>query len=165
MIARFSDTPEDRTAVGTDGCGVPVFGVPLWRIAQSYARLMHPEVLGDSALTEAVAYDRQCIHAFPEKINDFGTPTCLLNADENYIAKDGARGIWCVGLKKERIGIAVKLEDGYDTMLHGLLIARILQQLGVGGEMADALIRCVRMEITNDNGVTVGRFESHFSLE
>lgn len=166
MIAKFSGIRKEEIALGTDGCGVPVFGVPLWNIAFSYALLMHPEYLEDDILTRAVQYDMECIHAFPEKINDFGTPTYLLNSNRNFIAKDGARGIWCVGLKKEKLGIAIKLEDGYDTMLHALLIANVLEQIGCTDKaMIEALRSSVRTEVVNDNGVIVGHYESHFSLD
>lgn len=165
MIARFSGMAKDKIAIGVDGCGVPVFGVPLRNIAWSYARLIHPECLGDRAVVRAVQYDLQCIHAYPEKINDFDTPVYILNSNDNYIAKDGARGIWCVGLKKEGLGIAVKLEDGYDTMLHALLIANILEQLGCGDKgMIDALRASVHTEVINDNRIPVGHYRSSFCL-
>lgn len=93
MISVFSGVPKEQIAIGTDGCGVPVFGVPLRNIAWSYARLMNAQALDDEALTEAVELNLDAIHGHPEKINDYHTPTYIMNSNENYIAKDGARGV------------------------------------------------------------------------
>lgn len=164
-ISRFSGIEKEDIAIGTDGCGVPVFGVPLRNMAWSYARLMNAQVLGDDTLAEAVELNLDAMHTHPEKINDYHTPTCILSRNENYIAKDGARGVFCVGLKKEQLGIAIKLEDGYDTSLQALIVANVLEQLGVQDtEMIEALRQCVRTEMVNDNQVVVGHVESNFQL-
>src|SRR5207302_4735079 len=41
-VSDFSDTPLEQNAVGVDGCGVPVFGIPVRAMALMYARLVGP---------------------------------------------------------------------------------------------------------------------------
>src|SRR5438874_822789 len=41
-ISQFADVPIDSMAFGVDGCGVPVFGIPVRAMALMYARLVTP---------------------------------------------------------------------------------------------------------------------------
>ncbi|MGN0243849.1 MAG: asparaginase [Lachnospiraceae bacterium] len=155
MIARFSGVDKAEIVIGTDGCGVPVFGTTLTRIATAYAKLIQPQE--QVGLEEAITCNLDAIHAHPEKINDYATPNYYLNQNDNYIAKDGARGIWCLGLKKEHLGIAFKMEDGMDTQWYALILAKILEEIGCADrDMIDCLRQSVKTEIVNDNGVAVG---------
>lgn len=45
VVAGFCDLPQDRVELGTDGCGVCVFAVPLRNTALAFARLAFPDVL------------------------------------------------------------------------------------------------------------------------
>ena len=43
--------------------------------------------------------------------------------------KDGSRGVICMAIKSMKLGITVKLEDGWTDEFQGLIIANILEQL------------------------------------
>ena len=53
VIERFSETPLKDIAVGTDGCGVPSFGVTVRAMALMAARLVEPRGGWDSGTREA----------------------------------------------------------------------------------------------------------------
>lgn len=164
-LSVFTNIEASQIKIGTDGCGVPVFAVPLYNIALSYAKLAKPASLHNNKLEEAVHYNTQSIHAHPEKINDFYNSVYYLNEDHNFIAKDGANGVMCIGIKDAGIGIAMKLDDGLDSSLFTLIIPQVLEQLGYGGELADTIRTSMKTTVINDNGLEVGYSASDFILE
>ena len=128
FISMLSQTPTFKIGLGIDGCGVPVFALPLRSIAMSYAKLMDPFSLSNE-LRETIDYNFSCIHKYPEKINDYGTPSYYINQNPDLIMKDGSRGVICMAIKSMKLGIAVKLEDGWTDEYQGMIIANILEQL------------------------------------
>ena len=52
----------------------------------------------------------------------------LLNEDENIVAKGGAKRIYCVGLKKERLRFAIKVMDG-SKKSWPFIVAKILEDI------------------------------------
>src|SRR6267378_2897561 len=66
-VADFSDVPLQQIAIGVDGCGVPVFGVPVRAMALMYARLMSPESF-DTATRDACQRITKAMIAFPEMV-------------------------------------------------------------------------------------------------
>src|SRR6266566_7501217 len=52
-VAEFSDIPLEQIAVGVDGCGVPVFGIPVRAMALMYARLVAPPESFDAVTRNA----------------------------------------------------------------------------------------------------------------
>ena len=104
--------PKDIT-LGIDGCGVPVFAMPLYNMALAYAHL---------ALPNACPQERQIalrtIGAAMVKHPHFvaGTnrlDTVLMQATNGRIlAKLGAEGVYNVSIMNEGIGLALKIEDG-----------------------------------------------------
>lgn len=165
LISTLSNTPKENIKIGTDGCGVPVFAVPLKNIALSYSHLANPTHL-DSDIKEAIITNNNAINLFPEKINDFYTPIYYLNNSSDFIVKDGARGVIAIGIKSMKLGIAVKLLDGSTDEFFGLIIAKLLEELGYPNK---ELIKLVRNSYTNiiynDNNIEVGRMISDFSLK
>lgn len=164
FLSMLSQTPTYKIGLGIDGCGVPVFALPLRNIAMSYAKLVDPFSLSDE-LKETIDYNFSCIHKHPEKINDYGTPSYYVNQNPDLIMKDGSRGVICMAIKSMKLGIAVKLEDGWTDEYQGLIIADILEQLGYDAPLLIEQLRgCYETKLFNDCGVEVGHSESSFTL-
>ena len=163
-VAALSETPEDRVGLGVDGCGVPVFAVGLRNIAIGFKNLACLDRIADDALRGAAERYVPRLHAAPEMVKGPGTLCTRLNACEGVVAKGGASGVYGLGLKRERLGIAVKLMDGQNAA-RPLVLSGILRQLGFADrrvlEVLDALSK---VDIVNDNGVVVGRAECVFPL-
>ncbi|MBJ8194070.1 asparaginase, partial [Bacillus cereus] len=51
-LAMMSEMPEDQIARGIDGCGLPVFALPLRNIATAYLKLACPELIEDEETRE-----------------------------------------------------------------------------------------------------------------
>ncbi|MBI3969343.1 MAG: asparaginase [Chloroflexi bacterium] len=149
----------ERTAirVGTDGCGVPTFTLPLAALARSFARFV-AATDGPLARTRA-AYGRQ-----PKLAAGTGRPcTTLLEISGGRLwAKTGSEGLYCVGLPpapafgSEPLGLAVKIEDGSTRALPAVLAA-IFDRLGVWtSEQRDQFLERHPTAIRTNQRVVVG---------
>ena len=164
FISMLSQTPTYKIGLGIDGCGVPVFALPLRSIAMSYAKLMDPFSMSGE-LRDIIDYNFSCIHKYPEKINDYGTPSYYINQNPDLIMKDGSRGVICMAIKSMKLGITVKLEDGWTDEFQGLIIANILEQLKYDDtELIEKLRNCYSTKLYNDCGIEVGHSEVDFKL-
>lgn len=164
-ISAFSEYPADRVQTGVDGCGVPVFAVPMRNMALSFLKLACPDLIEEPGVRTAVQTLTGAVSKYPETIRGYGFLCTLLNEDPNIIAKDGARGVYAIGLRRERLGIAFKVGDGSEQNL-GVVVAHILRELHY--ENRETIEKIEAMEpgiLINDNGRDVGRICSEFSLE
>lgn len=112
-ISEFSDIPKDKIHIGIDGCGVPVFGVPLKKVALAYARLFDTEFAGGK-YREAQELLHKAVSQYPEMIaGDGRLDTELIRCTQGELfGKMGADGVFCVYCRPQSLGIAVKIQDG-----------------------------------------------------
>ena len=112
VLAAVTDASGARPlAVGTDGCGVPVHGMPLRAMATLFARLARPERLG--SLEEAARRAVEAMTAAPYLVAGRGRiDTAVMETAPGIVVKSGAEGLLCAGLLERGIGVAVKAEDG-----------------------------------------------------
>lgn len=163
-IAMISGYPEEDIQIGVDGCGVPVFAMPLIFIANAYLRLACPDLIRDAQVRAAVEKITSLMNAYPEMIAGTNRVCSLLLQDDNIVAKGGAMGVYCFGLKKERLGFVLKIEDGSSDEW-GIIIASILEQIGYDNKETIQRLRAVfPSEIKNDNGRVIGMRKVKFRL-
>ena len=108
-----------------DGCGAPVFYVPLKNIALGYARLAGAQPDSPAGLLMAA------ILAHPKHIaGDGRLETTVMEALPGKIfAKSGAEGGYGLSLMEGGLGVAFKIEDGSQRALNPTVVA-ILEQTG-----------------------------------
>lgn len=163
MIELFSDIPRENIAVGTDGCGVPVYAVPIYNMALSYLRLACPDLIGNEAAKAAAIRAYDCIHRHPTMIAGADKECSILSSDPNLIVKLGAQGTVCIGIKSMRLGAAVKIIDGSGAEIAAAAL-RVLELLGYESE-ATRLCREKHPDtIINDTGAVVGHREAVFTF-
>ena len=161
----FSEFPEEKVIIGIDGCGVPVFAYPMKNIAIAFKNLACIDTIKDDILMEAAHKFVPRMNKAPEMIRGTGSRCTVLNADPNIIAKSGANGVYCIGLKKERIGIAFKTVDGNMDLIPSL-VREIFNQIGyVNSEIDKKLEEIHSNTVINDNGTPVGSFKPVFKFE
>ncbi len=86
----------------TDGCGVVAFALPLRVIATMYARL-----------AERLPRQYAAMTAHPELVRGDGDlDTEAMRAIPGCVSKGGAEALSCMGLPREGIGIALRIDDG-----------------------------------------------------
>ncbi|NLO83145.1 MAG: asparaginase [Clostridiales bacterium] len=163
-ISIISGYPEDDIQIGVDGCGVPVFAMPLKFLANAFLRLACPDLISDNAVRGAVERIVTLMNAHPEMIAGTRSVCSTLLQDDNIVAKGGAMGVYCFGLKKERLGFVLKIEDG-SADEWPLIIASILEQIGYSNKATiERLNTSFPNEIKNDNGFIVGSKKACFIL-
>lgn len=126
-VALWTGMHESALGVAVDGCGVPVFALPLANMALSYARLVSAAARGHEAAARVV-------HAMTG--NPFligGTDrfdTALMQACRGKVlCKIGAEGVHTLALVDRGIGLAIKVEDGTQRAQYPAVLA-LLAQLG-----------------------------------
>lgn len=163
-LSCFCDLPPADIGIAVDGCGVPIFRVPLYHMALSYLRLARPELLHDNTIAEAARIMTEAYHLAPYVVRGYNTLCEIINSDPNLIGKLGAGGVYCIGLKKEKLGIALKTEDGNLDCLP-MVVNHLLQELGYdNAALYQSLNGIIDPTVRNDAGLIVGEKLCDFHL-
>ncbi len=164
-ISILSEIPQEQVGIGVDGCGVPVFAVPMKNIAIAFKNIACIDTISDEPLRRAAERFIPRIHRYPLMMRGTGYLCSLINYDPNLVAKGGANGVYGIGLKKERLGISFKIKDGTEAVWP-LIIKEIFRQIGYENaetfRMLDSLNNGV---LVNDNGTPVGTCKTVFELK
>lgn len=118
-----------QTSRGVDGCGIPVYGMPLVSMALGLARIADPSGLSKSRQAAAkkifVAMANNSVLIAGTGRFDTIAVTSGCGA---FVCKGGAEGVHGASIAKSGLGIAVKVEDG-GTRASEVAIAAILKFL------------------------------------
>ncbi|MBE3575085.1 MAG: asparaginase [Firmicutes bacterium] len=164
LVADFCSLPAKEIILGVDGCGVPVFGLPLAAMALAYARLAHP----DQAKAEYGPAVRRLTGAMlrhPEMVSGRGrfTTELMVAAQGRVIAKCGAEGVFCLALPEQGLGVAIKVEDGQSRPVP-VVALEVLRQLGLDLTGEPGLKAYWQAPVRNNRGEAVGRILPAFTL-
>ncbi|MFJ5984122.1 asparaginase [Lentzea sp. NPDC092896] len=115
---------EPVAQVGVDGCGAPIFAISLTGLARAFGRLA---AAAPGTLEHRVA---TAMNTYPQWVGGTGRDvTVLMGALPGVIAKDGAEGVYAVGLPTGE-GVALKIADG-SSRARAVVIVAVLKRLGV----------------------------------
>jgi L-asparaginase II len=173
-VAQFSGVPEADIALGTDGCGVPVFGLSVSAMALMYARLVAPPGGFDETTRGACVRLVAAMNGHPELVG--GTrerfDTEVMRAGRGLVvSKIGAEGVYTAGVLPcvrwpKGLGLAFKIEDGEDRRSRSTIAIESLRQLGVLHEDAQKLLSpYADFPVLNHRGEIVGQIQASFELE
>ncbi|MFC4303010.1 asparaginase [Cohnella boryungensis] len=164
VMAQLAGCRAEDIRIGTDGCGFPVFGMPLRNMALAFLKLACPDRIADEALRSAAIKVASLMNSYPAMISaDYLICPNLLE-DANIVAKGGAKGIYCFSLKEEELAFALKVADGSEEEWP-LIVASILEQIGYRNkETIERMYRIGNPRIRNDNDLVVGENRSVFKL-
>ncbi|HYF91681.1 MAG TPA: asparaginase [Symbiobacteriaceae bacterium] len=178
-VADVTGVSAGDITLGVDGCGVPVFGLPIRNMAYAFARLADPSFM-PAGKDEAGRRFRDAMLEHPYLVagrKRICTELITLPGGR-FVAKSGAEGVYCVGIlphalsdelkaagAKGGVGIAVKIEDGNNNARHQVTV-EAMRQLGLLTE-ADltALARYGVFPVKNYAGRLVGEIRAAFSLQ
>jgi len=163
-ISVISELPERNIGIGIDGCGVPVFAVSMKNAAVAFKNLACIDTIKDEKLSSAAEKYIPLFNKYNRMIRGTGFICSLINKDTNIIAKGGGAGVYAIGLKKERIGISIKLADGTENTWP-VIISEIFKQIGYyNSDTAKILDNLNNGIIYNDNKYPIGHCETVFKL-
>jgi L-asparaginase II len=159
-VARMVGVPLPQIKVAIDGCGAPVFYVPLKNIALGYARLAAGQP-GSPAGTLMAA-----ILAHPRHIAGDGRldTDIMLALPGAAFAKSGAEGGYALALKDGGLGVALKIEDGGQRALNPSVVAVLDQLSFLTPPAREALAPYLEPSILNHRKEEVGRVRPVFKL-
>jgi L-asparaginase II len=168
-VAHWCDLPVTAVPHATDGCGVPSFALPLSAMALAWSRL-GAAVAGDRIHDMSTDSQKAAVRLVRSMIEHpflvAGTArldTDLIAASKGAIvAKVGAEGVYCAAIPEQRIGIALKVEDGANRCLGPALLG-LLEVLAPG--LVPPLESHRHCEIRNTLGNVVGRIEPRIILD
>ncbi|MDD4146492.1 MAG: asparaginase [Clostridia bacterium] len=164
-VAEMAGLACAQISLGVDGCGVPVFALPLEKMASAYARLAAPEGLTETR-KEACELVKKAMTAHPFMVGGTNRlDTDLLKATgDKFIAKFGAEAVYCVGVPAKGWGIALKIEDGNERALAPVILS-VLEQLGLlTVEEKEKLANYQRRRLENNRGEIIGEIKAVISL-
>jgi L-asparaginase II len=173
-VSQFAGRSASEIVVGIDGCGVPVFGVPVSTMALMYARLVAPPVDFDEVTRAACVRLVAAMTKHPEMVG--GTverfDTEVIRAGRGLIiSKIGAEGVYTAGVLPceewpSGLGLAFKIEDGENKRARSTVAIESLRQLDVLDEDADkALNPYASFPVLNHRGDVVGEIRASFELK
>jgi L-asparaginase II len=157
-VARHAGLLPGELPFGTDGCGLPTFGIPL----RAFARALASAAGSDAAVQECQA----AMAEHPWLIGGTGSfDTALVRAaGDSLTAKSGAAGIFGAVARDGSWALAIKLEAGTPAGLPQIAV-HALQQLGLlATQLEGELEKQVTSPITNWVGSKVGEVRAQFEL-
>jgi L-asparaginase II len=159
-VGRMVGLPREDIKVAIDGCGAPVFYMPLKNIALGYARLAGAQKGSPGGDLLAAILDH------PRHIAGDGRldTDVMLALPGLVFAKSGAEGGYALAVAERGLGVALKIEDGSARALNPAVV-EVLEQLGTLTPAArEALKAYAGPPILNHRKEEVGRIRPAFSL-
>ncbi len=144
----------------------PIQAIPAFRhgIAERYP-FNDKELIKDEPTRRAVERIGKLMNANAEMVSGTGLICSTLLRDDNIVAKGGAKGIYCFGLRKERLAFALKVMDGSEDKWP-IIVASILEQIGYDRQRTiDSLYELCPRQFANGSGTIVGTNKAVFRLE
>ena len=146
------------TAVGTDGCSIPTYAVPLRHLAHAFARVATGVGLREGH-ARAARRLRQAVARAPFMVagtGRFDTRVMQL-LGERLFCKVGAEGMYCAALPTLGLGVAIKMDDGNNARACEVVMAQvILALLALDDKEHDFMQRLTQPVLKNWYGIEVG---------
>lgn len=166
LIAHICEIDESKIIIGTDGCGVPVHGMPLYNAALAFSKFTFTDDL-QHELKSACDKIFDSMNENPEMVAGTGgfCTELIKHTNGKLIGKIGADGVYCLAVKGMDVGIAIKIEDGNMNRAVPPVVMRCLEELNVltTSEM-EALKNFRHEHLKNSLGETIGKVNAVFHL-
>ena len=148
-----------KTPVGTDGCSIPTFAVPLRHLAHAFARFGSGVGLASGHAAAALRL-RQAVARSPLMVAGSGRfdSRVMTHFGQRVFCKVGAEGVYCAALPEVGLGIAIKMDDGNNARACEVVMAAAIARLLPLDEADHAFIgQLADVPLRNWNGIEVGR--------
>jgi len=151
-----------RTAVGTDGCSIPTYAIPLRHLAHAFAKVATGIGLS-SAHAAAAKRLRTAVASAPFMVAGSGRLDTRLmeRLGGRLFCKVGAEGMYCAALPELGLGLAVKIDDGNNARACEVVLAATVERLLPLVDEDRAFVRDLGdVRLSNWNGIEVGRLRA-----
>lgn len=161
-VADSASMQKEDVDTGIDGCGVPVFYLPLYNMALAYARLAKPEEAQWGSCEKSVTLIRDAMLAHPQVVaGSKRFDTVLMNVTKGrLLAKIGSEAVYCLASVPDGVGVAFKIDDGSYRSVTPAGIA-ILKKLDLlTNSEYQALVEYFPPILKNHRGNIIGTIEA-----
>ncbi len=147
-----------NTPVGTDGCSIPTFAIPLRNLALAFARVGTGVGLraGRAAAARRL---RQAVAAAPFMVAGSGRfdTRVMERLGDRVFCKVGAEGVYCAAVPELGLGVAIKMDDGNTARGCEVVMATVIERLLALDEADAAFMEALSHPVLrNWNGIEVG---------
>jgi L-asparaginase II len=162
-IAEICQYPEEKLALGIDGCSAPNFAMPLYNMALGYARLIAPTAVPKD-LAKVYSALARAMQEYPDLVGGTGRFDTVVatSPGEPIIAKAGAEAVQCFAFINRQQGAAIKIADGAPRALYPTAV-EFLCKMGIRTK-CDAFADFHRPKIWNWRDFEVGYIEPGFEI-
>lgn len=166
-IGFFADEDPDGIPLGIDGCGLPIFLLPLRKMALSYAKLMKFADEPGNPYHKACKTVCDAMISYPEMISGSkGFCTELMRVTRGkLIGKIGAEAVYCLGIKEGCLGACVKIADGGERAVYPVVIQLLLELGFLNRDEYEKLKRWHHIGVMNNLKEHVGDIIPVFQLD
>lgn len=149
--AKLADAP-----AGTDGCGIPVFGIPLRNLARAMARMTADDLPAPrlSACRRILA--AMGAHPYLVAGAERADTRIMQATGGRVVSKMGAEGVHVAVVTERKLAVALKIDDGASRAAE-VAMCNILDGLGVFDASARAALSDLLVKpVLSTRGVPVG---------
>jgi L-asparaginase II len=155
-----------RAPMGTDGCSIPTFGIPLQQLAHAFAKVATGVGLSADRAAAAARLRRAVAHApfFVAGTGRFDTRV-MQRLGERVFCKVGAEGVFCAALPEAGLGVAIKIDDGNNARAAEVVMAAVIEALvRLDGDERAFMQTLSDLPLKNWNGIRVGELRASAAL-
>ncbi|MDD3535932.1 MAG: asparaginase [Candidatus Cloacimonetes bacterium] len=163
IISEVCAYPAVQIQIGIDGCGVPVFALPIFNMALGFARFASPEYLPEIYQEPAMRIFR-AMNAFPQNVSGTGgfCSELMRATGGRLIGKAGAMGVYAIGIKDQPLGLALKVKDGTPGISPVAAMEILLRHQLISDSEYEKLQHFHKPPILNTAGKQVGYITAEF---
>lgn len=155
VIASVTDLKIEEIDIAIDGCGVPVFGLPIFNMALAYSQLADKKNPHFTRIVKAMTSEPFYV-AGSKRLD-----TILMEETQGKIlAKLGAESVYCMSVLEKKVGIAIKIEDGSYRALDALVPHLLLKHGFINEDIYDKIVNRLDLKIRNHRKEVVGEIIS-----
>jgi L-asparaginase II len=157
-LARWMRINTDEIEQGVDGCGLPTFAIALDAVADGCAKFS--AAVADADPAPSAIFNAMVNH--PEFVagTDRLDTDLMRIADKRLFAKVGAEGFYCAGIPSQRIGIALKVEDGAKRAAEPAILTVLTRVDAIATNDFNRLSNYAVPDILNTRREVVGSFRT-----
>ena len=157
LMSSLGNLDLSKTARGLDGCGIPVFGIPVKSVALAMAKFADPDILSQSE-KEACIQIREACAQNPIMISGTNKINTLIQAEtaDKAVVKGGAEGVYTAAINSLGLGVCIKVDDGAGRAA-SVVMLHVLRKLNI---LNDESVKKIKefgvKDIRNWSGTLVG---------
>jgi L-asparaginase II len=155
-----------RAPMGTDGCSIPTFGIPLQQLAHAFAKVGTGAGLSRERAAAAQRLRRAVARApfFVAGSGRFDTRV-MQRLGERVFCKVGAEGVFCAALPEPGVGVAIKIDDGNNARAAEVVMAACIEALvRLDADERTFMRGFSELTLKNWNGIHVGALRATGTL-